>query len=207
MQECARPRPWCARKASDTRHHKIRVGDLCLAVPGSHRASPGEPGGALQARTTVPTRKSARTQSPVVGKGLNVTGGARLTRKENEGPDAARASRRSPSASLVRARGVDGAPEDVLGIAPFSRRPAWRARTCRKRAASSPPARTRMVTRGRRRKPCACAARAHAETLGIISRYIYLTHTAAVHHGSDSGATHDTPAEGCFLTSSTRVAR
>ena len=70
IQECARPRPWCARTASDTRHHKIRVGDLCQAVPGSHRASPGEPGGALQARPTVPTRKSARTQSPVGGKGL-----------------------------------------------------------------------------------------------------------------------------------------
>ena len=70
MRVRARQRPWCARMASGTRHHKIRVGDLCLAVPGSHRASPGDPGGALYGRRTVTTRQSARTRSPVEGKGL-----------------------------------------------------------------------------------------------------------------------------------------
>ena len=71
IQECARQRPWCARMASEPRHHKIRVGDLCLAVQGSHRASPGEPAGDLQARRTVPTRTGARERKPRVGKRVN----------------------------------------------------------------------------------------------------------------------------------------
>ena len=59
-----------------------------------------------------------------------------------------------------------------------------------------------LVTHGRRRKPCACAARAVAETLEIMSRHMDLTHTAAVYHESDAGSHSDMPADGCRLTSS-----
>ena len=61
---------------------------------------------------------------------------------------------------------------------------------------------TRTVTHGRRRKPCACAARDFAETLEIMSRHMDLTHTAAVYHGSDAGSHSDMPADGCRQTSS-----
>ena len=66
FQESARHRPWRLRAASPTRHQKMRVGDLCLAVQGSHRAYPGDLGGALQARRTVPTAR--RREFPISGR-------------------------------------------------------------------------------------------------------------------------------------------
>ena len=70
---------------SDTSPKDETVGDLCLAVPGSHRGSPGEPAGALQARTTVPAHYGRADAEPRVGKrvnerGVHVTSTPSLTR-------------------------------------------------------------------------------------------------------------------------------
>ena len=70
---CARPRPWRARAASRPRRQKIRVGALCLAVLGSHRASPGDPGGALYGRRTVPTVRGCVRAPSRGSEGVNYT--------------------------------------------------------------------------------------------------------------------------------------
>ena len=70
LQGVRAQRPTLCRFGPDLTHGHVRVGDLCLAVPGSHRELPGDPGGALQARRTVPTARDVKSQSPVGRKGL-----------------------------------------------------------------------------------------------------------------------------------------
>lgn len=65
LQGVRAQRPTLCRFGPDLTHGHVRVGDLCLAVPGSHRESPGDPGGALQARWTVPTTR--RREIPISG--------------------------------------------------------------------------------------------------------------------------------------------
>ena len=70
LQGVRAQRPTLCRFGPDLTHGHVRVGDLCLAVPGSHRASPGDPGGALHGPRTVPTARDVKSQSPVDRKGL-----------------------------------------------------------------------------------------------------------------------------------------
>ena len=57
LQGVRAQRPTLCRFGPDLTHGHVRVGDLCLAVPGSHRESPGDPGGALHGPWTVPTAR------------------------------------------------------------------------------------------------------------------------------------------------------
>ena len=70
LQGVRAQRPTLCRFGPDLTHGHVRVGDLCLAVPGSHRELPGDPGGALHGPRTVPTAR--RREIPISGGGEGV---------------------------------------------------------------------------------------------------------------------------------------